>query len=584
VLNGANYSGQSVPGDTGLTGSPCNDSMIDVKMTENNLPSYFPFVNPAHVNAQARVTIEALSAAKGSLPLAIPTPAPSDLKGYLVDEGNNNAVLAGPLTLTPDSTGTTWTSPTAAVTFSSAVKGPVGLWVDTGTGSGCGSQLNCYPTTRPPSLTYTRVWSSATGSNLPPQLDDATLAQASAGGCPLAPTGTFSNFVSSSSNCSVVVNAVLSGWKSGVACSNAQLTLTEGGTTIPISCPTGGPNGTWTSNAATVTPNSGATTFTLGWSLTTGTKPTGASGGDKNGNCTNAKPCTGSFGTVQRVFSGAYDSNSSSSSTSGPIVGATVADASTGSAIQSVTSGTQKNISVTVNVLNLGFANATSVVNGNPYVLHTSGNQGTYAIECGGNNGNPAFTSALATGCPDTYGTTTQPNPPICSNQPAGAAVCANQNPGNGKKVEPGINQRINNGGGTCLNPNHWDTQNTLGQILTQTPNDPRLVQLLVVDNTAWVGVTGSSYQTPIRQIAEFYITGWSRSGNGGDPCTSAGVSSSGLPYLADDDPASYGYSSGVLLGHFVKYVAPSASGTGGGPNDLCQQTSFGNCVAVLTK
>jgi hypothetical protein len=36
-----------------------------------------------------------------------------------------------------------------------------------------------------------------------------------------------------------------------------------------------------------------------------------------------------------------------------------------------------------------------------------------------------------------------------------------------------------------------------------------------------------------------------------------------------------------VLLGHFIKYVNVDPNGGGTG---LCNETTFGNCIAVLTK
>src|SRR5436305_1555816 len=38
LLNQTNFSGQSNPGDSDLSGSPCNDKAVDVKMTEKDIP------------------------------------------------------------------------------------------------------------------------------------------------------------------------------------------------------------------------------------------------------------------------------------------------------------------------------------------------------------------------------------------------------------------------------------------------------------------------------------------------------------------------------------------------------------------
>jgi hypothetical protein len=252
------------------------------------------------------------------------------------------------------------------------------------------------------------------------------------------------------------------------------------------------------------------------------------------------------------------------------------------------------NLAITVNIPNLGFTNAISVTAGNPVTLHTGGNQRTYAIMCNGNNGASWFSTFMATGCPQQFAKTDQPNPPICSSQPPGPAVCVNQDPGGGKVIEPGIDQRVNGAANasTCVSPNHWTSPNSIDAILHQSPPDPRLVRLIIVDSAAWVGVNGTSTQTPVRDFGTFYITGWSgppttNTNQGGDPCLNScpttGSSSPctpsapALPYINDDDP---GAQSNVLLGHFVHKTDVSGLPNG----QLCTQTTFGNCVAVLTK
>jgi len=65
--------------------------------------------------------------------------------------------------------------------------------------------------------------------------------------------------------------------------------------------------------------------------------------------------------------------------------------------------------------------------------------------------------------------------------------------------------------------------------------------------------------------------SGWSRNGGGqGDPCTAAPG--------PDPVPAKTG---GWIVGHFIKYVDTIGGGTTG---DTCDFSSFGSCVAVLTK
>jgi hypothetical protein len=617
AINATNFTGQSTPGDTDLTGSPCATGVVDVKMTEQGLPSFFPFGGPTYINAQARVKIEQLASASGSEPLAIPSPAPSVVKGLLVDETTGATVGNGPLTLT-SSNGTTYTSSTA-ITFNTSTTDPIGLRVETGGGTVCGTQLSCYDSASlKAGIAYIRVWSNSTApgsgaSPAAPQADDATLSPASTSGCPMT-GGKFSNFVSDNQSCNVQLTATVL-FPAGAVCgnrpsppaANVGLTLAANGQTPTMTCTNSttqttapcSPSApcvatTWTSGPVSLAADNpttvdGPVTFALSWSQMF------SKVGSNTCTTTGGNPCTGSFGTVQTAFIGAYNTTTASLSRSGPIVGATVTDASTGADVMSVQQGTSQNVNINLTLLNQGFTDATDPIStGSPVTLHTSGNQGTYAIDCT-NNGASTFTDNMAVGCSTPFASTTQPNPPICSNQPPGPAVCVNQNPGSGKSVEDGIDCRVNGtitfkGGGkakcsastSCNSPNYWASGNQLSSILGQNPADPRLVTLLIVDSDAWVGVTGSSYQAPVRGIATFYVTGWS-----GDPClpasdggsgTSGTTMSTGLKYVPDDYPGA-GVSN-VLLGHFVQYNVPG----GGGNGSVCSTSVFGDCTPVLIK
>jgi hypothetical protein len=600
LINASNFFNQLTLGDT-ISPSPCTAKAIDVKVSETNLPWYLQLVNVNNVNAQARVSILQEASGSGSEPLALPSPAPSTMTAKLIDENNpNGPPIAGPVSLTPTNNGTTWTSTALPVAFTKSTTGaiPVGLRIAIGEGSACGTQLACYDSASSNGIVYTRVWSNSgtPGVGTPPvapQANDVALTSPSSGGC-VSASGTFSNFISTSASCTVQLSATIV-FASGAVCGNTpnvaltmSATDSANNTQSPAMTCTGATTQsdgtiktTWTSGTVSVGPDNpdGPITFSLSWRQQFGIQPGGAKGGEK-GNCTAKKACENTFGTVQRAFNAGYSKATTSTSRSGPIIGAAVADEKTGNEVMSVQRGTNENIIISVNVLNLGFQNqdpTAPIAAGSPVTLHTAGSQGTYSIECQGNNGSSFFNTYMATGCPQPFATTTSPNPPICANQPPGPAVCVKQNPGNGKSIEPGINTRINGSksANTCVNPNHWISTNTLSRVLTQSPPDPRLVQLMIVDSSAWVGVTGSSTETPVRAFATFYITGWS-----GDPCIGqANGVSNGLSYTTDDNPGN-GVSN-VLLGHFVKYINDSPTGTGSGS---CSESSFGNCIAVLTK
>jgi hypothetical protein len=125
----------------------------------------------------------------------------------------------------------------------------------------------------------------------------------------------------------------------------------------------------------------------------------------------------------------------------------------------------------------------------------------------------------------------------------------------------------------TCKNANHWVDSNLDGKITIPEdiqPGDPRIVSVFV---TPFGAFSGSGRQVvPITNFASFYVTGFSKQGGGspppqGDPCPGADV----LP----DSKA------GWIVGHFIKYVDTIG---GGGTGETCDFSSFGTCVAVLTK
>jgi hypothetical protein len=121
-------------------------------------------------------------------------------------------------------------------------------------------------------------------------------------------------------------------------------------------------------------------------------------------------------------------------------------------------------------------------------------------------------------------------------------------------------------------NNNHWVDSNGDGKITIPqdiSPSDPRLTSVFVTPFGAFSG--NGTQVVPITNFATFYITGWSRNGGGqGDPCTAAPG--------PDPVPAKTG---GWIVGHFIKYVDSIGGGSTG---DTCDFSSFGSCVAVLTK
>ena len=64
-------------------GSPCDAMMVDVKLTEADLPWFFGLDVVPAINARARVQIQSLSYANGgALPIAVPNTEPRRAKAY----------------------------------------------------------------------------------------------------------------------------------------------------------------------------------------------------------------------------------------------------------------------------------------------------------------------------------------------------------------------------------------------------------------------------------------------------------------------------------------------------------------------
>jgi Putative Flp pilus-assembly TadE/G-like len=610
VINRPSFFNQSSPSDTGLSGtnsvdgSPCSDAAIDAKLTETNLGSVFPFGGPSYINSQARISIENLTSGSGAEPFVEPLPGqlPSSITASLVDESNNNSVVAGPVTLndTPAKLAT-FTGTMPSVTFPTVTAGA------TGASHAIGLQLcyqggSCYETGGGPNgVTYTRVWADSSSPSAPPQVGDVVVAPDPNGSPSCAnPSGTANgtNFLSTPGPCTVVVVAknVTFPTDTAATCKDVTLTLTVGNASpVTIPCPTGTPlNGqNWTSSPVTVNENTGLTNLSLGWQLTSGQIPGATTGSCGTGNGKNSSPpCTGTLGIVQRINSGAFSTPDTSTSNSGSIIGVTLTDPS-GNQLMSVQQGTSEStVGITVNLLN--FQDATSI--SSPVTqLSFAGNQSNAAIGCSGTSeGSPQFFQSIVTGCSDVY--QTQPGPGTCppptqySNPPS----CAKENPGGGKLADDlasamdcKINAGVFNGNkcqtsGSCVGYNHWVSPNSIPAILAS--NDPRKVTLIITSNGALIN---GAAQVPVIAFATFYITGWSATPSGSqkssDPCIGIQPNpspASGLPYTADDNPGARA-PAGILLGHFVQYTVPPGGGSGSGS---CVQGTFGDCIAVLTK
>lgn len=405
VVNGANFNGQSIPNDTGLTGAPCTDEAVDVKMTETNLPSFLTFLKPPYINKQAQVRAEGVSAQKTS-PFVLPNiTTPTHAAVFVVGENpatpafasdtilaklggcaDTNNTTNTPPCLTSSNGNGTWAASGLSVPFGS---GPASLVVAQSTSaisaatlqavtdgpslaSFCSTAaITCYDRADGTGLTYTRTY-TASSPNFPaaaPAVEDTSLADAPGDptSCQGDGTGQFTGFITSNAACNVNVTAHIDfGTETCDDLANnlkATLTLTAStGGSATLDCPNPGSttassaSGNWkTHSPIAITPNQGPVTFDLTWSRTGGGSAALRESWEQGGNnstppgCGNGgNTCTSDFRIIARAFTGAYDQSSANTSNSGPVSG--VALTSGGGAVLTSTpaGGTVNGLNVTI--------------------------------------------------------------------------------------------------------------------------------------------------------------------------------------------------------------------------------------------
>jgi Putative Flp pilus-assembly TadE/G-like len=679
VVNGSNYQGNPTsqsaptPADAGLSGSPCTDNVIDVKMTEQSLPSFIvPWIGPSYINTQARVGFQTAVTGDGA-PFLEPLPTPSAVAVEFVNEKDGTVLTTpGAVSLTSTDNGNSWSANNVNVNYRDPTTGAsndqvaIGLRVAVNPSGApatfpCTASESCYDASSTPNLgvAYTRLWANngtpgvPTNNPVAPQAGDVWLqpctvsGSSCTGSCPSTPSTPTSNFFASSSSTTEQLCANMTFTSTGgtsLTCSTTSLNLAAGGTPVTMSCPTGGPNGTWSSAPITVpafNPNTnahnGAMNITMGWSVQAGCLPVGATGGttDSSNTCTQgtmhkqcgngSSACAGSFDghsdtspeTVQQAYSGAYSLTaglpssaggiSTSGSNSGTIASAGIScapsqptgyacPAGTANTVQSVQNGT--NSVVNINLSFYGFETSSNITD-YPFELTLGGNQGNGDVSCapnsgnGGGNGVTAFQNAIISGCAGNYQVTNvQPASSACptgsTNATPGPAVCLSTNPGAGKSssIADALNAKINGSkNAACTSFNYWTSPNSVSQVLRQTYNgrpDPRLLELFYTDN---IVLPNGSTNLPIRGFAMFYITGWGGTvGNGTnpvDPCASiAGSVNSNNGLSYTHDTLPPDNADGVIMGHFVSYVSAIGNGSG----TACAGGSLDVCVPVLLK
>jgi Flp pilus assembly protein TadG len=571
LINSKTFFNQPTPADDTVESPPCSAGMVDVKLTEADLPWLVkPVAWLAHavaptvsfINAQARVAINQIDSSSGALPVGVPDVNPRSARAYFVHESTGAVLGSAALTQVSSSNGlNTWDNAAS----------PAGIKIDTGdtdvgvvialgggTSTTCGQPLvQCYdagaavnasamPTT---GLVHVEGWSAAGSGAQPnaPLLRQATLVPG---------TCTDPYFNVSTTACTIGLQARVDFGVPDPTTVGAQLTASVGGKSAGT-LTYNAASGLWSSpTTISIAPAAGPVDVSLDWAETKGTQAA-------NG-CTTAggNKCKGSFGVVQRAFAG-------SDVRSGPIQVAQVWENGVqwANALQrcsAVQTSCTHQLVVRIAIKgSLGNAATTS----DPIVaLRVVGGSQNQSLDCDPNLSKlkdeiaqgcaPRYERNTGTACPGSPSTlwgSAQPWP--CVAVQTGSAT---------NQVPAGMNHRILGDvqPTACTAPNHW------AQFPNLDPHDPRIIEVLL---TPFGSFSGSGTTTvPVSDFGTFYVTGWTGQGQGfNNPCQGNG-----------DDPVPNN-DAGYIVGHFIKYIQTLNPGGGTTPCDL---NAFGSCVAVMTR
>jgi hypothetical protein len=514
-------------------GPPCAARMVDVKITEANLPWFFGLNVVPAVNAHARVEIRGISS-HGALPVAVPEVNPVRGRITFINEDTGAVLASTDITKKTSANGLSiWDNSEAPLPVTVSVpRVGVRVALSGGTSLTCGDPLvACYDLASADGILFARGWSSS-GSGAQPNPPIARSVTLFPGSC------SDPYFSASDTTCTVGVRAALD--VGTLATTNVQLTAVVGGTNYPMTYEAA--SGTWLSNATIpIAPGAGPVSVNLRWQEITGSI-TGL------GTCTTAfrnnNPCQGTFTDVQRAFGGNVDR-------SGPIKVAQIWENGSFWA-NSFELGTTHNLVVKIGVQGT-LQNATGV--DDPLVtLRVTGSQ-NQTVDCDPDI--PNLRTEIAEGCSPLYtrntGTACPATAPELWAQPEPWNCVAVQTGGAVGQVEHGMKDRILGGANTCTSPNNW----------SDFPNipagDPRIVPVFLTPFGTFQG-SGNDV-VPVTGFATFYVTGWF-----GSPC-------------ATDDPVA---DKGYIVGHFIKYIF--ALNEHGASDELCDFNAIGSCVAVLVE
>jgi Flp pilus assembly protein TadG len=583
LLNQPNFAGQAKPGDSELTGNPCADNAVDVKMTERDVPWIFGSLLPkSYVNAQARVSLYRIDGLGGTLPVAVPAPDPRRVRVTFISEVTGETLGFKDLCRRTDpenglqlwdnavSNASGWNQgagscdkSTPATPLSQTFDDPkyaqVGVRVQV-SGSlstiNCGQPLvTCYDAGSANGLGFVHGWSDqptvTTADHSAPQPRSVVLLPGTCGDA---------YFSARATSCTVGLSAKVDfqpgEYDAGGAPKNVSVSAVVAGTSYNLTWD--GSAGAWRTSNIAVAPGAGPLSVKLAWEQTDNTV-TG------KGTCTNKNnnPCKDTFADVlQRTFAAAP-------SRSGSVQLLQIGDASSSSGVNDVRRCSSAHPSCTEDfVVRVGIGGTLELSNPTDTAtvlrVGASGGSQNQAIDC-----DPILSNLedeIATGCSPEYRRNT--GQACTGTEPGGTPplYCVAVKPGKTtNQVSAGMNRRIlgNAKPSSCTNANHWPSF---------AAGDPRIVPVMVVpygsfqDNGA-----GTGSDVPVQDFAYFYVTGWTGQGSGFDnPCQGNG-----------DDPVP-GNDSAYIVGHFIAHVATLNVKPSDAPCNW--DSSISGCAAVMTR
>jgi putative Flp pilus-assembly TadE/G-like protein len=611
--------------------------MVDVKVTQSDVPQFFPiFGFRPNISAHARVAVQSLAVASQLLPLAVgdaayvpcvqvkffpagsSTPSTTinlalnkpatKAAGNPVWDNTNDGSGSGDAVAIP-STGTGYAY-MQAVLYSEDTSGPMK--------GHCNSTAPHDPITYPLSSSgkATSDGILVLGSYPTPSLGTlgpGALPRIDTGGVTLSDgTGNPDQYFSSIGDYSINVTAHVAFSSTAGATQVWAVDMTTG-QKLQLT-PSGSPN-TWTGSGLTGTALSGQHPICIQVNQANGipsSQKSACKGSAANGDY--------SLGVQQETFAACSEATSScNNDESGPIIQAQIGQLTQpGSGLPPIIDWSARafpentNPTLLVSLELQGLSNAAPGDRCQPsgqctvLRLDNAGN-GNGAIDCGeGNGGGGGGNGIYATmlyGCP-VFGQSPAPPAVSCQNngsqnycgmwtatpdgtcnnlisRPAGAVNCVNTNNG-GANVPSCVAALIQTGAtvdSTNCNLKGASTGCAVDHWLQGDgipTGDPRVMSTFVVFAGDIINANGNT-PVPIRQIAAFYVTGWKFTGGGGQVSCPAG----GNPTQANEPaPPSAASANNAIWGHWITYTVVG----GGGSGQTCDFQSFGECTPVLTR